>query len=507
MNEPKAEPREEPELQHETARVYELVEGLLQKQSALSLTERLSFEQQIDDKIASILDKDKNLGRIADNLCRLKNQYLFLYQIVERKLTRLLNTTVRALGEDDHLLVALCARTFVERAASLSYLIEQTKRTLERLGDTKEPESISEAVEELYTIYKEGFYGARFFKNDGLVDSHNVMALVDEYLSPSIEGIREYYDYLSDFVHPSFDSNVLASSSGLGEGISNPSFEEKKEVIGHVLRITGIILEYVDHLIEDLVSAGMIIDAYVQKALQATTTMATLFAEPPTTFAIEDTSKQAATFFNKEGKVWLKLGDGTSFETPLKSIGEVTPEQEVAFSTKEGKIWLNLDDGTSFETPLESVTSKQAASFFTKAGKVWLKLDDGTSFETPVKSINDVTPEQEVTLSSKQGTIWLTLDDTTTFETPLKSIGRQVVTFFTRTGKVWLRLGDGTSFETPLKSIGDVTPKHVVILFTKKGKVWLRLDRDISFETPLTYSGPKRIAIFFNKHAKVWLRT
>jgi len=498
--------REETRQQYETVRTFELMGRLLQKQSELSLTRTLSFEREVEKKTADVLSKDSELGRIAVTVYRLRNQYLFLYQIVERKVTYLVKSMIDALNNDDHLLLALCSRSLVEHAASLSYLVERTNGILGRIEGKKEYKSINEDLEELYTIYERRFYGTRFFETEGLVDDVNVPALVDEYLSPEIKDINEYYAYLSDFVHPNFDSNVLASSSGLGQGITDPSIEEKKGIIDNILRIASIIVEYLEHRIESFASSGMVIDAYLQKALQPATRPETFFVKPPTEFEREDTSKQPATFFTKEGKVWLRLRDGTSFETPLKSIGDVTPEQEVAFSTKEGRIWLNLEDGTSFETPLESVTARQPATFFDKEGKVWLRLGDGTSFETPLKSIGDVTPEQEVALSTKGGRIWLDLEDGRSFETPLESVtSEQTATFFAKEGKVWLTLGDGTSLETPLKSMGDVASEQKVTLFTKEGKIWISTGDGISFETPLK-SISRQPAAFFTKGGKVWLR-
>ena len=124
--------------QYETVRTFELMGKLLQKQSELSLTRTLSFKREVEEKTADVLSKDSELGRIAVTVGRLRNQYLFLYQIVETKLTHLVKSMIDALNNDDHLLLALCSRSLAEHAASLSYLVKQTNGIFKRIEGKKE---------------------------------------------------------------------------------------------------------------------------------------------------------------------------------------------------------------------------------------------------------------------------------------------------------------------------------------------------------------------------------
>jgi hypothetical protein len=493
--------------QYGTISTIELIEGLLAKEADVSLANKLSFVQDVDEKTAGVIERDRELGRIAVSLCKLKNHYLLLHQVFDRKLTGLLRSMIRALEEDDLLLFALCSRALMELAASLSCVVEQTNEALEGIEDAKEVEPISEGIEELCGIYQRRLYATRFFDRLGMVDAASAPALVDQYLSADIENARAYYDYLSDFVHPGFDSSVLVSTGESGTGVTEPSVEEKGHVASNVLQIAVVLLGYLDRRIESLAWSGMAIETYVQRALHPAVTLSSLFAESAAAAGLEPGSEQTATFFTREGRVWLKLGDGTSFETPFKSIGDVTPRQEVSFSIKDGKIWVSLDDGTSFETPLESFTSRQTATFFIQAGQVWIRLRDGTSFETPLKSIEDAMPERKITLHAREGRAWVSLEDGTSFETPVESVtSSQNATFFTKDAKVWLRLGDGTSFETPLQSIPGVSPEQRVTLFSQEGKVWLRLDDGTSFETPLGSVTSRQTATLVTKGGKVCLR-
>ena len=87
-----------------------LIEQFLETQSKLGQIKTVSFEKELKEKTAGILEKEKELGIVAIALCRLKNQYLFLNLIVGTKLIYLMRSIVFALNDDHHLLLALCSR-------------------------------------------------------------------------------------------------------------------------------------------------------------------------------------------------------------------------------------------------------------------------------------------------------------------------------------------------------------------------------------------------------------
>lgn len=503
------------ERQHGPNEDVDLIDTFVRKQSQRSLSKRLSFESEIDAKTAPTSSRDSELGTVATSLLNLRNEFLILYQVLERKITYLATSSTCAFSNDDHLLLVLCGRGLIGNTASVAYLIKQTNETFERIEAAAESGPINEDIEQLCHTYRRRFYATRFFDCAAIPESLNIPALVHKYLASDIEGIKEHYEYLLGFVQPIFDCIALDSDQGSGEASADPriapSIEKKQEIMQKALRIASMVVECADRQLEVFASSGLMIDAYAQKSLDPSTTLATLFAERPAYVPGEEIPEEAAkemgTFFSKDGKVWLRLSDGTSFETPLKSVGDVTPEQEVTVYSREGKTWLNLDDGTSFETPLEPVTTQQTATFFDKDGKVWLKLGDGTSFATPLKSIGDVAPEEEVTLFSKDSKVWVGLDDGKSFETPLKSLtSEQGATLFDKEGKVWLRLGDGTSFVTPLESMENREPVQIATLLDKDGEVALRLSDGTSLQTPLRSTSTRQMATFFDKDGRVWLR-
>lgn len=296
---------EEVRQRYETKETFDLIEGFLVRQPQLSSTKALAFEQHIAAKTAKVSERDRGLGVIAVRLCELKNRYLLLRQVMETKLANLVRSMIYGLNNHDYVLLALCSRALVEDAALLSYIVQQARK---------------EDVEALHGLYGRSLYSTRFFAEEGLVDTVNVLTLVDQHLSTDIAEVKEYYSFLSDFVHPGFASNVPISDERLGEGITGPSVEQKKAAVEKVLQITGVMMKYLDHKLEDLASVGMAIEDDVQKALHPATTLdrfpgwkpEPVKRQPAKWQPPEEPVKVArgplggAVFFTKKGKTWLR---------------------------------------------------------------------------------------------------------------------------------------------------------------------------------------------------------
>jgi hypothetical protein len=291
--------REEVKKKYKNQEAINLVEQFLKTQSKVGLSRKVSLEKELKEKTDDLLAIKRELGIIAVSLCRLKNQFLFLNLIITTKLTHLIRSIVFALNDNNPLLLALCSRSLIEHAASLSYLMERNNKMLNKAKASKDYKSVSDSLEELHAVYRKMFYGTRFFKKEGLIESVNVKTLYETYLSKEIINAVNYYDYLSDFVHPNFGSNILISSGELGEGIIDPSIEEKKEIIENILQITGILIKYLSQKVWDFANIGVTLDNVLQKAINPKTTLTSLFAEPGLEHTGDGLSKETAIFFTK----------------------------------------------------------------------------------------------------------------------------------------------------------------------------------------------------------------
>jgi len=297
--------REEIRQKYEAKEVFDAIEEFLVKQSQLTSTKALAFEQRIADRTAELARKDAQLGAVAINLYRLKNQYLLLYKVMEAKCVHLVESMIYALNKEDYLLLALCARSLVEHAAFLSYLVQEAK---------------TEDIEALYILYGKSLYSTQYFGQEGLVDVIDLLNMVEERLPADGNYIKECYDSLADFVHPAFSSNVMIFDELAGEEMIGPSVEQKKAAIEKVLRTVGTAIGYLDNKAEAFASVGMTVESHLQKTLKTGAMPERLVDERPAPAKkpIERPKPPGeepglrrgpfggAIFFNRKGKTWLK---------------------------------------------------------------------------------------------------------------------------------------------------------------------------------------------------------
>ena len=315
--------RDEVRQRFATQETFDRIESFLLRQQQLTSTEEPPYVQQIEEKTAPIFQKDEELGEVAVTLCRLKNQYLLLHHALQSKLINLMRSMVYGLNNSDYLLFALVSRSLIEHVACLSYLVQQSDRILDGAEGSGPGTPLKAALDQLLGLYGKAFYGNRFFGNEGLGDSMDAVALVKEFISPDIRESAQYYNSLSDFVHPCFASSVLIAAFKLGEGTVGPSLGEKKAAVERILQITGPVISTLEQRLQDFALVGNRIDAHQRKSLQPAATLEGLVVrkvervepveapqeppkEPPKEPARPKPSTTGAIFFTKKGKPWLK---------------------------------------------------------------------------------------------------------------------------------------------------------------------------------------------------------
>jgi len=298
--------REEIKQKYDVKEVFDAIEGFLAKQSQLSSSRVLSFEQQIADRTARMAERDAKLGAIAANLFRLKNQYLLLHRVIEAKCVDLTAAIVEALNKEDYLLVGICARSLIEHAAFLAYLVQEAK---------------TEDIEALSHLYGKSLYSSRFFGQEGLVDTLDLLDMVTSYVS-SVDDreFTESYSALTDFVHPAFSSNVMMEDGTKAEDVKGPSPEDKEAAIRKLLRILGAALGHLDEALISFASVGTTIEEHIRKTTLPGATRRSFAEERPSPpkQRVEKPSPPeepvpaqrgplgGAIFFNRRGRTWMK---------------------------------------------------------------------------------------------------------------------------------------------------------------------------------------------------------
>jgi hypothetical protein len=334
---------------YKTQNTFAVLEEFLEKQPLLQSTQ-ISIQKELQEKAAQILSQAPELGRLAVALCQLKNQYLYLYYVLQTKLRYLVLSIVHAINTDNHLSLALCSRSLLEHAATLSFLVEQTGTVVEALTKSEQYPAFSKELDGLRSTYSKMFYGTRFFKNPGLMDAVSVGQLIKKHLSAEIKDVQMMYAFLCDFVHPNFGSNILVSTGHLGDGVIDPPMEAKQDLVEQILVITGILVSYLQHKVVDFSSLGILIDDSLAKTLHVSSNLADIFQTRRPEFTGDGKSKDTAVFF-------------TNARTPFEHISmQRTLIQQLRLQVEGPRYTARIEGGFVFDV------------YPTTEGQFWFKV-------------------------------------------------------------------------------------------------------------------------------------
>jgi len=119
------------------------IDSFVSKQNKRSLAKKWSFERDLALATAPVSARDNALGTVAASLINLRNEYLILYQVLERKITYLATSSTCAFSNNDHLLLVLCAKGLIENTGSVLYLNRMTEEAFARIESAATPPEIN----------------------------------------------------------------------------------------------------------------------------------------------------------------------------------------------------------------------------------------------------------------------------------------------------------------------------------------------------------------------------
>ncbi len=310
----------------------------------------VSEAKEFDRYAHWLSQRNDDLAKVVRDLIHTKNAFFFVFWVVDAKILHLTRSLIFAFNSDNALLIALCSRSLLEHAASLSYLFRRTGTLLDALPRANTKEKIAAPLLELQAIYQKLFYGTRFFKKEGLVDAVHVLKLIDNYLEKEFPNAKNAYDYLSDFVHPNFGSNFLVSEGKLGEGVIGPSVGVKKQVVERIATISSGLLQFIFNKGIAFGGFGSTLDDYLGRATSAGTTLNEVFRQRPLKYRGDGFTKESAIIFvtaRTHGE-HLEMQGRFLAEKKVKVVGDRRNAGLEAghvldvYVTEEGELWFRV---------------------------------------------------------------------------------------------------------------------------------------------------------------------
>jgi len=324
--------------------IENLYNYILQQQD--NLLRLISYRVELTKYSQEHLSKDSK--ELFVRLVRLKNQFLHVCRVIEVKVLHLLDGFTYALNTNNTLVAALCTRSLVEHAGTLSYLTRKSFEFLEELKFVNDYKQAIKKLEKLEDTYRSLFYGTRFFRVKGLVDVIPSPKLVKDYLGRELKGAYDVYRYLSEFVHPNFGSNILVSVGQLGEGIIVPSSEEIRKITERIIKIGGTTADYMLGKIAEFSLIGFIYLDYIFKCVKLRLPLKDVFREPELDFIGDGRSKESAILF-KGAKTYIdhiRLQYRLLEKLERRSVMQKTIfDEEFLYDiheTDKGEIWFKV---------------------------------------------------------------------------------------------------------------------------------------------------------------------
>jgi len=179
---------------------------------------------------------DEPLKTIAIRLYDITNNGFFLIQVCGWKIDYLAEALIHAIEAKNPLALANNTRALVEHLAALVMIIEKLEQLEKNLCGQGSEKTINDALVQAEKFVYRSFYG----KSPKLTSDKNEQALhindCLKILKKEVDNIEDVYDFLCEYVHPNYGSNLLVSTGQLGKGRLNPPEEFHRDILDRICR-------------------------------------------------------------------------------------------------------------------------------------------------------------------------------------------------------------------------------------------------------------------------------
>lgn len=158
------------------------------------------------------------LNVVSVRLYHIAESTFFIVQLFQYKFYYLAKGIVHSIETENPLSLANNTRSLLEQVAVFIYCMNAVKKMADDLKDQGTITKINEILTKAETIINRTYSGEgkkRAKNKEG--EAIHVHAAIES-LGEEILDIVEIYDYLCEFVHPNYGSNLLVSSGILGNG-------------------------------------------------------------------------------------------------------------------------------------------------------------------------------------------------------------------------------------------------------------------------------------------------
>lgn len=304
---------------------------------------REKFNQQIETISNPLREVAKKLFEIAD-------QSFFLIQVVEWKIDYLADALIHAIKSENPISLANNARALVEHVATLAGIGSEIDCLEESLKGQQSESKIQKALERATSNLRKAYYGKSPKMSEGKGDKAIHINDSLKILSKDVKNIEELYDFLCEYVHPNYGSNLLVSTGKLAGGSLKPPEEFHRETLDKLRRICSYCMIYLNDEVSGHLASPIRLQALIDRFFVRGVKLQNVFAIKEAKPKGDGKSKLTAYHFPKARTPQEAIQLTSQF---LESEGyKLTGKKEVG----------GIEDGHIFDV------------HHTSKGKVWVKI-------------------------------------------------------------------------------------------------------------------------------------
>ncbi|MGF9741435.1 hypothetical protein ABEX38_29135 [Priestia megaterium] len=255
----------------------------------------ITYESGDDSSIhGSIISMRKYLTDICINI-----QYIF--HSIKAKIHYLIDAIIYGINSENILSLARSIRSLLEHLSSLDYLINNGNKALDIINKSEDNGKIEKTIKDFVDSYELMFYNSKYFKLDFLDEKYkgeNKTLHIQKLIKNSkkyFPEIKEYYDFLCEFTHPYFGTNLLVANKSLTA--TEIDLQTREHYIGQLFSCLRRLLEYFITRKESYSNMLAIFGGYRDSAMKDNADIKEIFAAKIKGMKGDGSSKEHAIFF------------------------------------------------------------------------------------------------------------------------------------------------------------------------------------------------------------------
>ena len=306
---------------------------------------------RMDDSVSKGLQLTREpLRTIAQRLFNVSKNGFFLIQVCEWKINYLADALLHALESRNPVSLANNTRAIIEHLATLVFVVKSLEKLRESLDGQGSEKKINEAITKAEGILKRAYYGKSPKASGKEEAAPHVESECLAALEEHVPDIRDVYDFLCEYVHPNYGSNLLVSTGYLGKGRLNPPPEFHKDTIDRISRYCSLTMLFLQEKAIPMSAILMRLKDLVDRCTSKGAKITNVFSKRGASPQGDGRSKETAFFFPKARTVVEAIDLTKQY---LKESGiKLTGKRENAgvsegfiydvYPTSHGRLWFKI---------------------------------------------------------------------------------------------------------------------------------------------------------------------